>query len=350
MQAYLDAIRRDSAFYLFIVAYGFLTYATSQMLGVSAKFQPHSIVYIYLKLASLVLVPLLIWLGISSLRAASPVAAFLAKLRTLVSPQRIAGALVVVGIAVFMSIFASAKSLLPDVVPFWADPLLADIDEALSGGQAPWQYLPRSPALTRIVDGLYGVPWFGLLFFSICAAALSNSAYRLQYLFTFVLCWTLLGNVVAATFMSGGPVYFEALTGNTEFRALTDDVAANGPWSLMVRDELWRNYVDSSIGRAVGISAFPSMHLSISTLFVLQANRIHPRLAVVAAAYCLWILTSSVYLGWHYAVDGYFSIVATIAIWKVVGWLLQAKPGPRGFVPAWVLPSGLRPASAAAGS
>jgi len=26
-------------------------------------------------------------------------------------------------------------------------------------------------------------------------------------------------------------------------------------------------------------------------------------------------------LGWHYAIDGYASIILTLVVWKVVGWL-----------------------------
>jgi hypothetical protein len=35
------------------------------------------------------------------------------------------------------------------------------------------------------------------------------------------------------------------------------------------------------------------------------------------------ILAGSVQLGWHYALDGYFSIAATAGIWKAVGWALR---------------------------
>jgi len=32
-----------------------------------------------------------------------------------------------------------------------------------------------------------------------------------------------------------------------------------------------------------------------------------------------------VHLGWHYAIDGYVSIVATVVIWYSVGWLLNRR-------------------------
>ena len=298
MQAYLDALRRDCPVYAFIVGYGALTFALSRALGLPATFQPLSLVDVYVRFAGYGLLLVGAWLAIRCLPKASPGAALQGELRALATPERVAGAAMIIGIAVFMSIFASAKALLPHIVPFWADRVLADIDAMLAGGVAPWHYLPRNPTITHIVDGLYGWPWFAVMFTSICAAVLARGgAYRQQYLWTFLIAWILLGNLVACAAMSGGPVYFEALTGQTDFRAIADEVAANGPWSLIMRNTLWNGYIDGSAGLAAGISAFPSMHLSISTLFVLQANRIHPRLAWAAVALCIWVLASSVYLG-----------------------------------------------------
>ena len=60
-------------------------------------------------------------------------------------------------------------------------------------------------------------------------------------------------------------------------------------------------------------------------LLVLLASHVHRWLMGVAVAYCLLILFGSVYLGWHYAVDGYFSIAATVLIWKMVGCALKSS-------------------------
>ena len=345
MQAYLDALRRDCPVYAFIVGYGALTFALSRALGLPATFQPLLLVDVYVRFGAYGLLVVGTLLAIRCLPKPGPVAALQGELRALATPERVSGAAMIIGIAVFMSIFASAKALLPLIVPFWADLLLADIDAMLAGGIAPWNYLPRHPAITRIVDGLYGWAWFAVMFTSICAAVLARGAYRQQYLWTFLIAWILLGNLVACAAMSGGPVYFEALTGQTDFRAIADEVAANGPWSLIMRNTLWNGYIDGSAGLAAGISAFPSMHLSISTLFVLQANRVHPRLAWAAAALCIWVLASSVYLGWHYAVDGYFSIAFTVVIWKAVGLALRARARPDDFEPLPAFPATLRPAS-----
>jgi PAP2 superfamily len=48
-----------------------------------------------------------------------------------------------------------------------------------------------------------------------------------------------------------------------------------------------------------------------------------PWLGLVFAAYAAVVLVGSVHLGWHYAVDGYVSIVATLAIGWAVDVLLS---------------------------
>jgi hypothetical protein len=40
------------------------------------------------------------------------------------------------------------------------------------------------------------------------------------------------------------------------------------------------------------------------------------------------ILVGSVHLGWHYALDGYASIVAVIVLWHAVGRGLRRLPRP----------------------
>lgn len=325
MLAYVDALRRDSAVYAFIGGYSALVVVLSGALDMSRSFQPLSVLGTYLRFGGLALLLVLFWLTLRSRATPRPLISIFADVRSRMEPDMLAKASMILALAVFMSVFGSAKALLPNINPFWADRMLAGLDVALSGGRAPWTYFPRDPKLTLAVDLLYGWGWFTIMFTSICVGAMSDGPRRQQYLWTFLITWALLGNVIACLMMSGGPVYYEQLTGHSDFSLLSRDVAAHAPWSLAVRDLLWLGYSNKSSGLAQGISAFPSMHLAISTLFVLQVRHMGRRFFVAGVALCTWVLASSIYLGWHYAVDGYFSIAITIVIWKVAGLALRTR-------------------------
>ncbi len=63
----------------------------------------------------------------------------------------------------------------------------------------------------------------------------------------------------------------------------------------------------------------PSMHIAAGFLLFLLTLRLHWALRLVAGAYVVLLLIGSVHLGWHYAIDGYVSIICTYAIWWAVG-------------------------------
>jgi uncharacterized membrane protein len=58
-------------------------------------------------------------------------------------------------------------------------------------------------------------------------------------------------------------------------------------------------------------------------LFALVGWRTSRLLGWLFTAYACVILIGSVHLGWHYAVDGYFSIAGALLIWAGVRLLLR---------------------------
>ena len=63
----------------------------------------------------------------------------------------------------------------------------------------------------------------------------------------------------------------------------------------------------------------PSLHVATPVLFALLGWRTHRWLGVAFTIYAAIVLVGSVHLGWHYAVDGYASIIAVPLIWKGSG-------------------------------
>ena len=93
------------------------------------------------------------------------------------------------------------------------------------------------------------------------------------------------------------------------------------------QDILWAAYERGDLaGFGKGISAMPSLHVTIATLNALVIWRHSRRLGIAAAIYAALVALASVHLGWHYAVDTYVGAAAAIVIWHGVGLALRKAP------------------------
>jgi hypothetical protein len=70
-----------------------------------------------------------------------------------------------------------------------------------------------------------------------------------------------------------------------------------------------------------GISAFPSMHLAIATLNAVFLWRFGGILRWIGIAFLVVTQLAAVHLAWHYAIDGYASMLATPVVWMLAGWI-----------------------------
>lgn len=319
-------LRRDAPIHGFIAAYALVALLLAVRAGVTHKFAP--LMYLAGIAGPSMFLAIGIGAGIWSLGSPSPFAALREAIRGLAKPSVLSGLLLFASVTLFVGVFTSVKTMLPDLVPFYADPLLADIDRQLHGGRAPWRYTVAvvPPGLTPAIEALYFGGWNLLLPGCMLAVAVVPALrnVRAQYVWTFLIAWALLGNVLAGAVMSAGPVYYHLVTGDGRFAELVAYLSQHSLAQVAWQGVLWRSHVDgTAIGS--GISAFPSIHLANATMFVLLAGRIGRRWLWAAIAYCAFILFGSVYLGWHYAIDGYFSIAATALIWKAVGWALARR-------------------------
>jgi membrane-associated phospholipid phosphatase len=119
--------------------------------------------------------------------------------------------------------------------------------------------------------------------------------------------------------MSAGPAFYGKVTGDgSRFAAQLDFLARGSGWAesaASYQQYLWMLHSLGQTGFGSGISAFPSVHVGLATfnaLFVWEYDR---RLGILAFAYAALIEMSSVYLGWHYAIDGYAAAMATVLIY-----------------------------------
>lgn len=247
----------------------------------------------------------------------------------------------------FLSAVSSLKSLIPAFDPYHWDPLLAWLDARLYGGIAPWRWLQPflgRPEITQALNVAYNL-WFFIMIGGLLWQLFDvrHRERREQFLMAFVLCWIINGIVLATLLSSVGPCFYG--------RLMPDRADPYAPlmaylrhadlhyaiWAVPTQDHLWSLYRNSALGVGSGISAMPSMHISLAWLFFLFARRVHRVAGWLMLAYAGVILVGSVMLGWHYSLDGYASIATTSLIWWVAGcwsrwWCGEARSrlGARG--------------------
>lgn len=331
----LAELKRDRLLYIACAAYLAAAVALGFFLGRAGHLAILS--YLGAWIRSAVILGLMVVLALDLPGAiaafpANPLSQLVSRMQARITPRLIAGALLFSAMALFYGAFTTVKSMLPALTPFSRDVGLADLDTWLHGGHDPWRLLQPllgRHGITRFLQVLYLPGWTLALFGFTGTVAVSRrlSPVRAQFFWTYLLLWPLLGNLVAAAVMTAGPAYYGLVTGDgSRFEGLMSYLSFSQGLpdsSVDVQKDLWTAYADGLSTMGSGISAFPSMHVAMATLFALVARRIDPWLSAVFAGFALLILAASVHLGWHYALDGYASILATVAIWCGVGFCLR---------------------------
>ena len=254
----------------------------------------------------------------------------------------------ILAVSVFMMSFSIVKSSIPLVTSYTWDETFIAMDRTLHGTD-PWRLLQPllgSPLVTATLAELYHL-WFlliyaGSMFF---ALLVKDRQLRYRYFFAYILTWTIGGMAMAVGFASVGPCFLQPLTGNAYFadqmQALYAADAVNPVAVLDVQESLlvWYNAGNFGLGR--GISAMPSMHVALAFLFYLGIRRISRAAGWFFGAFAAVIFVSSIHLGYHYAVDGYASLLLVGTVWWLVGKALPflmsepaAEPGPHRAEPA----------------
>jgi hypothetical protein len=240
---------------------------------------------------------------------------------------------------IFFGAFSGMKSIIPIVNPYSWDQTFATIDKRLHAGIHPWYLLHPIlgyPVVTTTLNFFYNF-WLLLLIFIFFWQALTFHLprVRLQFLLTFFLSWIVVGHLLATLFSSAGPCYYEAVTGivqgNPYAELMTYLRQANEQypiWSVSTQEMLWHMYQEEKLRMGSGISAMPSMHVTIAFLFALLGWKWGKPYNFLLAVYCVLIILGSVHLAWHYAVDAYFTIPVTYGLWCLSGFVVRRLEPP----------------------
>jgi membrane-associated phospholipid phosphatase len=224
----------------------------------------------------------------------------------------------------FMSTFSSLKTTMGIAGGFQFDVVQADIDKAIHFGVDPWRWLyalGHHPWVQRVLEYNYNVGWFvvcyGLLFWWVTSPRTRSR--HVRYVLSIFSTWVLVGNILAASFLSAGPAFYGRVTGDTarfgELLGYLQVSAGQFSSAVTFQNYLWYLFAHNMHGLGSGISAFPSMHVALITMNALFIGELSRRWAMVFWGYAAVVMFSSVYLGWHYAIDGYVSIVVVVALY-----------------------------------
>ena len=234
----------------------------------------------------------------------------------------ISGISLLAGVCIFMGMFTSVKSSFSALYGFQHDVWQADLDKLLFFGNEPWHILFKpfhSETLQAIIEVNYNMIWhiqaYAVLFF-VCISQ-QDKIYRKRYFTCFILVWAVVGNLFAGAFISAGPAFYEYVTGDaSRFSEQIKMLAAYEQNTVVVfQNFLWNSYASNSTSFGTGISAFPSVHISIVALNAFFAFEINRKLGWFAVAYAVFVAISSVYLAWHYMIDGIFGALIVAAIY-----------------------------------
>lgn len=224
---------------------------------------------------------------------------------------------IAMGVAVlglFLFSVTLSKSMIPAVVPFWADDMFAAMDRAMLLNPE-WLARLLAPWMTAL--GLFYGLWHAAHLGGILWVLHWHDDRKARHILSFMLTWSI-GMALAYVFSSMGPI----------FTGLYDPSAAP-PSVQKAAGFLLANHRGEEGIIGGGISAFPSMHVAIAAwLAIVLKDRGWPKLGM---AYLAAVFACSIILGWHYAADGIAGVAIAIVADRIAqAWLKWRSPESAG--------------------
>ena len=213
--------------------------------------------------------------------------------------------------ALQIAVLTWTKVMLPIASPFWADPLLANVDHVLFRSD-PWQI---AHALFGWAEPLFDrayVTWAPIKFATYLALILMPASQAKSR--AMIAYFLMMATVAISQYLlsSGGPVFYHQHGFGHRFDAMPVE-----PWVLTARTYLWHDYLVRGGDIGGGISAMPSLHVAASLWIALVWRSYHRVAGYFGFAFFSAIAVGSVLLGWHYAADGLAAILITSGAWFI---------------------------------
>lgn len=163
-----------------------------------------------------------------------------------------------------------------------------------------------------------------VVFAGLFAVASARGLRKIRFsLFTiFLFIWILGGNILAYLGLSAGPIFFDKVTGDGQhYDALAEMISgtgADGMRAFNYYQYLWDAFARGTVGIGTGISAFPSMHVASAAVIACFMSEFGRVTTILGTVFVAVILFGSVLLGWHYAIDGYYSTALVVLFYRVM--------------------------------
>jgi len=230
----------------------------------------------------------------------------------------------------FIPIYGLFKQYVLKARGFPMDATLAQVDRFFLFGSDAWEvthHLFPSVSATVMLDRAYGV-WLPLLMLCpvLWTALVADPIMRARLIACWIGVWVIVGGVAAWLLASAGPMYYPHFIGqDASFSALHDQIVVQ---SQLAREAgkmvatpaghilLMKRYESGIYMPGFGISAMPSVHVSMSILFAIGGFALRRWIGWALTAYAAIIWLGSIHLGWHYAADGIVGAALTIGMWK----------------------------------
>lgn len=210
-------------------------------------------------------------------------------------------------------------------VAFWADPLLADVDKAIFFGGDPWRLL------SWINNDLSGFVYHPVWYFTMIGAlmvalAQPASTRKSAMLLSYFGLWSVVGPLIHILLPAGGPIFYERLGYGDRFATIN-----GGPETVAAADFLWRGFTSGQFDTASGISAMPSLHVTMAVWTMMCIWQFRRSWFLPVAASSMYVSALSVSLGWHYALDGIVGGGCALLLYYVLLIVMEWRYRPTAF-------------------
>lgn len=231
---------------------------------------------------------------------------------------------------VTLPLFQVFKQIVLPTRGFPLDVHIATAERWIFGGRDAWEVTHAMFGLwpTLVLDAAYAI-WLPMMFLfpMVVSAAIHNAEARGRLIGTWVASWIIIGSIGAWLLGSAGPCYYNDLVGpnvgflklHAALQALDGQAQAVGLSirALYFQDMLEATQAGTNLDFASGISAMPSMHVAMASLFAIAGFRRSRLLGGIFTVYALMIWVASIHLGWHYAMDGVVGAAMMGALWML---------------------------------